>query len=74
VFQNIDTSIIDGIAWALASLVIFMTIVTVVPMFVLEKVGVPRKITHNLIGLFALGGLALWLYGMFFLDLQKLFI
>jgi predicted permease len=73
-FENVDTSVIDGLAWAIFSLIIFMIIVTVVPILLLEKIGVPRMITHNLIGIFGLAGFALWIYGMFFLDLQKLFI
>jgi hypothetical protein len=73
-FENVDTSVIKGIAWAVFSCITFVTIVSVVPLLLLQRLGVPRTITYNLIGLFALGGLALWLYGMFYLDLLKIFI
>ncbi|WP_456273610.1 hypothetical protein [Bacillus sp. AK031] len=73
-FENVDTSSLDGIAWALFSLVIFVTIIAVVPLVIFERLGVPKKIINFLVGPFILGGFALWFYGMFYLDLQSIFI
>ncbi|TYS14289.1 hypothetical protein FZC78_19235 [Rossellomorea vietnamensis] len=73
-FDNIDTSSLDGIAWALFSLVIFVTIIAVVPLVILERLGISKKVINFLVGPIILGGFALWIYGMFYLDLQRLFI
>ncbi|MEW4290059.1 MULTISPECIES: hypothetical protein [Rossellomorea] len=72
-FEALDTSVFNGLALALATLCIMVLATSVIPVLILENVGIPKKITRNLVGLFCLVGFAIWVYGMFYLDLISKF-
>lgn len=72
--DNVDNGLIDGLAWALGSLFVVMLIACLVPVIILDRIGVPRKFTDKFIGLFGLLGFGFWIYGMFYLNLYELFI
>ena len=73
-FDTFDNSFITGLALALGSLFILILVACVVPALILERIGLSKYFVDKTIGIFGLIGFALWIYGMFYLDLYKLFI
>lgn len=72
-FETIDTTVFNGLALALVTLCVVVLATSIIPVLILEGMGIPKNVTRNLVGLLCLLGTALWLYGMFYLDLYKIF-
>ncbi|WP_078410270.1 hypothetical protein [Priestia abyssalis] len=73
-FDNVDKSVINGLALSLGTLFVTILVFCLVPALILDRIGVPKKIVDSSIGLFGLLGFACWIYAMFYLNLSKLFI
>jgi len=72
--NNIENNALNSIALGLIVLIILMLVSATVPTLLLEWLGVPRKVTKNFVGIFALFGFFLWIYLMFYLNLSELIL
>lgn len=73
-FDSLDNSIINGMALAIGFLIVLTSVTTFIPLLILDKIGVPRKISSRFIGIFCLLGLGLWIYLMYYLNFLDVFI
>lgn len=71
---QVDNSTINGLALAIASLFVTMLVFSLIPVLILNGIGIYKKITDIFIGFFCLTGFAIWIYLMFYLNFYEFFI
>lgn len=71
---QVDNSTINGLALAIVALFVTMLVFSLVPVLILNGIGISKKITDKFIGFFCLIGFAVWIYLMFYLNFYEFFI
>lgn len=71
---DLEHNVVNGLALAIAILIIFMIFFTLVPIILLACIGVPKKIANGFVGFCALIGFFIWGYLIFYSDFSSLFL